>query len=67
MASATLAELRITHAKLSARRPRSLDAVLELPHELIFEVRQFFLDPRTLISYLSCRSLNFCTPSTFTI
>jgi hypothetical protein len=38
MASATLANLRITHAKLSPRRPRSLEAVLELPHELVFEV-----------------------------
>jgi len=38
MASAILADLRTTHAKLNARRPRSLEVVLELPHELVFEV-----------------------------
>jgi len=38
MASAILADLRITHTTLNARRPRNLEAVLELPHELVFEV-----------------------------
>jgi len=47
IASATLAELRIRQVKLGLLRPRSLEAVLELPHELLLEVQfNWFLSMR---------------------
>ena len=67
MASATLVDLRITNAKLSARCPRSLEAVLELPRDLVFEVNHVGFSSISLIFYISCRYLNPCIPLTFTI